>query len=139
MKSPMLFGSKVNKYPQTFVIRFIRIWMQWGEFKWAGWARRYQLKDVLQILYTKWKENKFLSAVTISWEVITMVFLDTLFPIEKREAKVEDLTKLFQEGMTIQEYSLKFSKLCKYALSMVSNFRDEMRHFVTSVSNDLVE
>ena len=33
----------------------------------------------------------------------------------------------------------KFTKLSKYASLLVSNTRDEMNHFVTSVSEDLVE
>ncbi|XP_049406062.1 uncharacterized protein LOC125869647 [Solanum stenotomum] len=40
--------------------------------------------------------------------------------------------------MNVQEYSLKFILLSKYAPSLVSNPRDEMRRYVTDVS-DLVE
>ena len=41
--------------------------------------------------------------------------------------------------MRVQEYSLKFIKFSKYDLYLVSNTRDKMSHFVTGVSNDLVE
>ncbi|KAK4708709.1 hypothetical protein R3W88_029634 [Solanum pinnatisectum] len=40
--------------------------------------------------------------------------------------------------MNVQEYSLRFTQLSKYAASLVSNTKDEMRHFVRGVS-DLVE
>ena len=46
---------------------------------------------------------------------------------------------LRQGGMTVHEYSLKFTKLSKYAPSLVSNTREEMRRFVTRVSYDLQE
>ncbi|TMW96436.1 hypothetical protein EJD97_007358 [Solanum chilense] len=41
--------------------------------------------------------------------------------------------------MCVQYYSYKFTKLSKYAPSWVSNPRDEMNHFITGVSDDLVE
>ena len=41
--------------------------------------------------------------------------------------------------MSVKEYSLKFVNLFKYASSLVSNNRDEMRRFVTGVSEDLEE
>ncbi|XP_006356002.1 vestitone reductase-like [Solanum tuberosum] len=41
--------------------------------------------------------------------------------------------------MSAQEYSLKFTKLSKYAPSLVANLRDEMSRFVTDVSNLIEE
>ncbi len=40
--------------------------------------------------------------------------------------------------MSVEEYSLKFSMLSRYAPSLVSNPRSEMRRFVTRVA-DLVK
>ena len=37
------------------------------------------------------------------------------------------------------EYSLKSNELHKYASYLVSNLRDEMRHFMMGVSEDIVE
>ena len=37
--------------------------------------------------------------------------------------------------MSLEEYSLKFSTLYRYALSLVSNPRDEMSRFVIGVAN----
>ena len=39
--------------------------------------------------------------------------------------------------MSVEEYSLKFSMLSKYAQSLMSDSRDEMSRFVTGVA-DLV-
>ncbi|WMV58706.1 hypothetical protein MTR67_052091, partial [Solanum verrucosum] len=74
----------------------------------------------------------------INWEVFKKVFLDRFFPYEKREVKVEEFINLRQGSMSVQEYSLKFTLLSKYAPSLVSNPRDEMSRCVTRVSN-LVE
>ena len=42
-------------------------------------------------------------------------------------------------GMSVLEYSLKFTKLSNYASSLVSDPRDEMKHFLMGVSNDFQE
>ena len=52
---------------------------------------------------------------------------------------MEEFINLRQGGMSVQEYSLKFTKLSKYAPSLVPNPTDEMRHVVTGVSDDLLE
>ena len=44
-----------------------------------------------------------------------------------------------QGGMSVHEYSLKLTKLSKYAPSLVLDPRDEMSHFVMGVSDDLQE
>ena len=66
----------------------------------------------------------------MTWEVLKKAFLDLFFPREKREAKVVEFINLRQGGMSVHEYSLKFTKLSKYASSFVSYPRDEMSHFV---------
>ena len=63
-------------------------------------------------------------------------FLDQIFPREKREAKVVEFINLRQEGMNMHEYTLKFTKLSKYAPSFVFDPKDEMSYFVTEVSDD---
>ena len=52
-----------------------------------------------------------------------------------REVKVEDFINLKQGNTSVEEYSLKFSKLSKYASSLVSNPRDEMSRFVMGVAD----
>ena len=41
--------------------------------------------------------------------------------------------------MLVKKYSLKFVKLSKYASSLVSNSKDEIRRFMTGVSEDMEE
>ena len=65
-------------------------------------------------------------------------FLDRLFPREMKEAKVVEFINLRQGDMSVHEYSLKFTKLSKYA-PLVFEPRDEMSCFVTGVSDDLQE
>lgn len=67
-----------------------------------------------------------------------MTFLDIFLPREKIEAKVENIIK-FQGGMCVQQYSLKFTKLSKYAQSSMSNSRYEMSQLVIGVSEDSMD
>ena len=48
--------------------------------------------------------------------------------------KVEEFINLRQDNMSAEEYSLKFTLLSRYALSLLYNPRDEMSRFVTDDS-----
>ena len=75
----------------------------------------------------------------MTWEIFKKAFLDRFFPREKGEAAVEEFINLHQGVMSVLDYSLKFTKLPKYAPSSVSDLRDEMSRFVMGVSHDLKE
>ena len=49
--------------------------------------------------------------------------------------KVEEFIKLKEGNVSVEEYSLKFTMLSRYAPSLVSNPRDEMIRFVTGVDD----
>ena len=65
-------------------------------------------------------------------------FIDTFFPLEWREKNMVEFMNLCQGRMSVQEYSLKFIQLSKYAPTMVANPRTRMNKFVMGVSS-LVE
>ena len=75
----------------------------------------------------------------MTWEISKKLFINRFFPKEKRESKVEEFINLHQGGMSVLDYFLKFTKLSKYAPSLVSNPRDEMSCFVIGISDDLKE
>ena len=99
----------------------------------------YQLKDVAQVWYVKWRDNRPLRGGLVTWEICKVAFLDQLFPREMREEKVVEFINLRQRGRSVHEYTLEFIKLSKYAPFFVSDPRDLMSHFVTGVSEDLQE
>ena len=53
--------------------------------------------------------------------------------------KEDKFTNLRQRGISVQEYSFKFTMLSIYVSSLVSNHRDEMSHFMTGVSDAIKE
>ena len=72
-------------------------------------------------------------------EIFKKAFRDRFFPREMKEAKVVEFINLRQGGMSVHEYSLKFTILSKDAPSLVSDPRDEMRLFVIGVWDNLQE
>ena len=75
----------------------------------------------------------------MTWEFFKKDFLDSFFPRDKREANVEEFINHRQGGMSVLDYPFIFTKLSKYAPSLVSDPRDEMNSFVTGVLDDLKE
>lgn len=54
------------------------------------------------------------------------------------EAKAEEFMKLKQGKISVQEYTLKFNQLSRYAPEMTSSMRVQMRKFDFGLSDDLV-
>ena len=71
----------------------------------------------------------------IEWEEFKKAFHGKYFPCERREVKVEEFINLKQGNRSVEEYSLKFSMLFRYAPSFMYNPRDEMSRFVMGVSD----
>ena len=76
---------------------------------------------------------------SVTWEIFKKAFVDWFFHWKMREENVVELINLCQGGMSVHEYSFKFTKLSKYAPSLVSNPRDETSHFLIGVSDDFQE
>ncbi|XP_004229140.1 uncharacterized protein [Solanum lycopersicum] len=99
----------------------------------------YQLKDVAHFWYKMWQDSRALGGGPITWKLFKTAFLEIFFPREMREAKVDDFINLKQGLMNVSEYSLKFVKLSRNYISLVSNYRDEMSRFLTGMSEELEE
>ena len=65
----------------------------------------------------------------MTWDVFKKDFLDRFIPMENRKVKVVEFINLHQGCMSVLKYSLKFTKLSKYAPSFVFNPKDEMNNF----------
>ena len=64
----------------------------------------------------------------VYWESFKEGFLDRLFPLEWREKKMVEFMNLRQGGMSVQDYSLKFTQLSNYAPTMVANPRARIKN-----------
>ena len=71
----------------------------------------------------------------INWEEFKEAFLDRFFPLELREAMVQEFINLKQGNSSVREYALKFTKLSKYAPFMVANPKAQMSKFISGVSS----
>ena len=79
-----------------------------------------------------------MGAGLVKWDILKLVLLERLFPLEMREAKVLEFINLRQESMSMRKYALNFTQLSKYAPTMVSDSRAITSKFVSGVSKIVV-
>ena len=86
MNPPIFYRSKVDKYPQEFRDEVTKILLVMGlSTSEKAELATYQLKDVSQEWYVKWRDNRPLRGCSLTWEIFKMAFLDRFFPREMRE------------------------------------------------------
>ena len=73
-----------------------------------------------------------------TWDEFKTAFLDHFFPLELREAKMREFMNLRQGNMSVREYALKFTKLSKYASTIIANPRAKMSQFMSGLNDTLV-
>ena len=86
-------------------------------------------------MFEQWRTERLLERGPVDWEEFKEAFLDRFCPLEWSENKMVQFINLCQEGLSVQEYSLKFTQLSKYAQTMVANPRDRMKKIVMGVSS----
>ncbi|WMV19556.1 hypothetical protein MTR67_012941 [Solanum verrucosum] len=90
--NPLEFlGSQVGEDPQNFidVVKKICEVMQVTGNDRVELAS-YQLKEIAHIWYTQLKGNMGTDATPITWDYFSEIFLDRFFPIELREATLQE-------------------------------------------------
>ncbi|KAH0636267.1 hypothetical protein KY290_036703 [Solanum tuberosum] len=138
MNPPRLYGSKVDEDPQGFIDEVCKVLDAMGVSpREKAELAAYQLKDVAQVWYEQWKDERPVRAGLVDWGLFKLTFLDRFFPLELRERKMQEFINLCQGGMSVKEYSLKFTQLSKYDPTLVADSRAKMNKFVMVIS-DLV-
>ena len=84
----------------------------------------------------QWLESRVVDG-PVGWEEFMLAFLDHLFPLELREAKMREFMNLKQGNMSVREYSLKFTRLSKYASVVVANSRAKMSQYMSDLNDTL--
>jgi len=122
MNPPEFEGSKVDEDPMQFIEECYRIVAIMGvPPNEKAELVAYQLKGVARVWFDQWNDNRGVDAGPLDWEEFKVAFLDRFFPLELMEAKVQEFINLRQGNMSVREYSLKFTKLSKYAPSLVAD------------------
>ena len=117
MNPPTFFGSKVEEDPQRFVDKVFKVNDSMGiNSQEKVELTAYPLKDVTLVFNEQWKDERPVREGQITWGEFKMVFLDRFFPFELRERKMQELINLRQGGISVKEYSLKFTQLSKYVI-----------------------
>lgn len=68
----------------------------------------YQLKGITKVWYAQWVDERGEEVGTIAWEEFKGAFLDHLFPLTLREAKMQEFINLRQGTINVREYFTKF-------------------------------
>ena len=76
---------------------------------------------MFQVWYTQWTDNRPVKSGPLEWEEFKEVFCGKYIPHERRESKEQEFFNLKKGNMRVEEYSLKFSMLYIYDLSLMSN------------------
>ena len=130
MNPPTFYESKVEENPQEFIDEVFKILLAMGlSTSEKAELATYQLKDVAQAWYVQWRDNRPSRGGSVTWEIFKKAFLDWFYPREMRESKVVEFISLPQGGISVHEYSLRFTKLSKYAPFLLFDPRDEMNGF----------
>ena len=90
MNPPIFTGAKTSEDPQEFIDEVHKILVAMGatDIEKAELAS-YQLKDVAHTWCKFWHDSRALGGVAVTWDLFKTAFLETFFPTEIREAKVE--------------------------------------------------
>ena len=139
MNPPIFHGTKDDEDPQGFIDGIFKVVDVMGMTpRDKAKLVAYKMKEVAQVCYEQWWGKRPLERGSVNLEELKEAFLDRFFPLEWREKKMVEFMNLHHGGISVQEYSLKFTQLSKYAPTMVANPRDRMNKFVMGVSR-LVE
>ena len=86
------YGLRVEEYPNGVIDEVYKVLpiMGLSSIEEAELAA-YQLKDVAQIMYEKWKDRIPIGAVPIELETFKLAYLDRFFPRELRKASLEEV------------------------------------------------
>ena len=129
----------MDEDPQVFIDEVFKVVDSMGvTFKEKLELDSYKLKEVEQVWFVQWRDERPIRADPVNLGLFKMTFLDRLFPLELRDINVVEFMNLLQGGMSVNEYSLKFTQLSMYAPTFIANSRAIMNKFVMGVSS-LVE
>ncbi|XP_049357000.1 uncharacterized protein LOC125821630 [Solanum verrucosum] len=98
----------------------------------------YQLKDVSLLWLSQWKGVRPVEAGPMEWERFMNGFVDRFFPLEVKEAKILEFVNLHQGRLSVEEYARVFTRLSRYAPSIVANPKMKMSKFVSGLSNLII-
>ena len=66
----------------------------------------YKLKDVAQVMYEKWRDERPFREGRITLGAFKTTFLDRLFPVELRQRKMQEFINLCRGCTSVKECSL---------------------------------
>ena len=95
MNPPNFLGSMMGEDPQEFLDGVFKVLSSMGvTSREKAELASYQLREVAQVWYIQWKDNRLVESGPIEWEEFKEAFLEKYFPHERRGVKVEEFINL---------------------------------------------
>ncbi|WMV25124.1 hypothetical protein MTR67_018509, partial [Solanum verrucosum] len=136
MNPSTFFGSMINEDSQNFIVEVFWIVDAMGVTpREKVELASYQLKDIAQVWFEQWRDERPIGADPIDWGVFKTTFLDRFFPLELREqnlvvvtrkewcfgvAWIASLFQVFGISSRFEDYVYKFLSHCNRHLSFIS-------------------
>ncbi|XP_070014155.1 uncharacterized protein [Nicotiana sylvestris] len=128
LNPPVFTGSDPNEDPQTFidqVHRTLRV-MHASDTE-AVEVASYQLRDLVVFWYDSWERSRGPNTPPAMWNEFFEAFLHHYLLVEIRRDRADKFLNLRQGNMSVQEYSMQFDSLTRYAPHMVTEMSDRVK------------
>ena len=94
MNPPTFHGTKVDEDPQGFIDEVFKVVDSMGvNYRAKVKLVAYQLKDVDQVWFKQWRDERTIREDPVDWGDFKTTFLDRFFLIEFREKKLVEFMK----------------------------------------------
>ncbi|XP_070050614.1 uncharacterized protein [Nicotiana tomentosiformis] len=94
----------------------------------------YCLKGVAYSWFVLWEDSREEGSPPARLSKFVDAFMDHFLPTETRAARTAEFENLKQGSKSVCEYHIKFARLSKYAILMLSTMEARVRRFVRSLS-----
>ncbi|WMV08302.1 hypothetical protein MTR67_001687 [Solanum verrucosum] len=111
-------GSSLNEDPQDFIGHIYRVLrVMHASIKEAVELASFRLRDVAILWNDAWERCRGPDALPAEWEDFSEAFLSHYFPLDVREARLDQFINLKQGTMSVRDYSHKLNSLTTEDLS----------------------
>ncbi|XP_070032401.1 uncharacterized protein [Nicotiana tomentosiformis] len=136
---PVFTGADPSEDPQVFIDRMQRtLRVMKATATDSVELASYRLQDIAFNWYESWELSRGEEAPPMVWQEFTEVFLRDYLPPELRWDRVDRFLTLRQGNMSVQEYSLQFDSLARYAPIIVSKMEDRVHRFMMGLEPHLL-
>ncbi|XP_070057825.1 uncharacterized protein [Nicotiana tomentosiformis] len=135
---PPPFSGTESEDAQGFLDRFQ--WMLWttGILETSGVSlTTFRFYRATLRWWKAYERCRPVGAVPLTWKEFSVLFLEKFVPQSRREELRRQFEKLHQDGMSVTQYEMRFSKLARHAVWLVPTDRERIMRFIDDLTYQL--